>query len=389
MSKRSWWIATLLFLSTLLNYFDRQILSLVSPVLRVELSLTARQYSFLLNAFLLGYTSMQFIAGWIIDQLGARRGLTIAMLWWSAAGTAAAFAHRSQQLAFCLFLMGVGEAANWPSAVKALQEWFPPNQRAIAVGFFNAGSSIGAVVAPIVVSTLTLHYSWRMAFLLCGLLALLWIGPWLFLYDQPPFRSEIRSSAAGRFGFLANRRAWGVILARFFADSIWFFYIFWLPDYLSHVQGLSLQVIGAVAWVPFLAAGVGNFAGGIASSYLIRRLKRIVPARLAVMAASALVMSSGMAIQYCHSAPVALTLISIIVFAYSAWAANVLTLPSDIFPSDVLATVTGICGTVAGIGGMATTYLTGRVIDSYSYGPVFIGIGCLPLLALACSLLAI
>ena len=386
MTRRSWWIAALLFLSTLLNYFDRQILSLVSPVLRVEFALTARQYSLLLNAFLLGYTSMQFVAGWVVDRLGAKRGLMFAMMWWSAAGTAAAATRSTRQLALCLFLMGIGEAANWPTAVKAIQEWFPPPKRAFAVGFFNAGSSAGAVLAPFVVSRLTLHYSWRAAFLACGVLAVLWIGPWRFLYSEPPFRTEVRAAGAG-FDFLRDRRAWGLILARFFADSVWFFYVFWLPDYLTRVQSLSLKALGAIAWIPFLAAGVGNFAGGAMSGYLIRRHVGIVPSRLAVMGASALVMASGAAIRYCHSASVAIALISFIVFAYSAWAANVLTLPSDIFPSNTVATVTGTCGTLAGAGGILTTFLAGHVIDRYSYGPVFLGLSCLPLIAFSCSLL--
>jgi MFS transporter, ACS family, hexuronate transporter len=387
MTRRSWWIAALLFLSTLLNYFDRQILSLVSPVLRVQFALSARQYSHLLNAFLLGYTSMQLIAGWIVDRLGAQLGLMLAMLWWSAAGTSAAFIKNPQQLAVCLFLMGLGEAANWPAAVKAIGEWFSPDKRAVAVGFFNAGSSAGAVIAPVVVSALTQHYSWRAAFLTSGVLALLWIGPWCLLYANPPRRAESRAVVMPSLTFLRDHRAWGVILARFFADSIWYFYIFWLPDYLTRVQSVGLSSLGAIAWIPFLAAGIGNFAGGAASGYLIGRYKGVVKARLTVMAVSALIMACGAAIRYCHNPFLAIAFISIILFAYSSWAANVLTLPSDLFPPAVVATVTGAAGTVAGLGGMLTTFLAGRVIDRYSYGPVFLELSCLPLLAFGCSLL--
>jgi MFS transporter, ACS family, hexuronate transporter len=389
MSRRSWWIAALLFLSTLINYFDRQILSLVSPVLRVEFALSAGQYAHLLNALLLGYASSQIIAGWIVDRLGARLGLTLAMLWWSAAGTAAAFARDSRQLAICLFLMGLGEAANWPSAVKAIGEWFPAARRATAVGFFNAGSSAGAVLAPIVVVTMTERYSWRTAFLLCGLLALAWIGPWRFLYVNPPWPPERRAIARPGLAYFRSRRAWGVILARFFADSIWYFYIFWLPDYLTRVHSIRLSTLGAIAWIPFLGAGLGNFAGGAASGYLMRRNGTVVPSRLAVMGLSALVMAGGVAIRFCAGPYSAIALISLVVFAYSAWAANVLTLPGDLFPPAVVATVTGACGTVAATGAMLTTYLAGYVIDRYSYGPVFLGLSCLPLLAFACSLLSL
>lgn len=388
MSNRRWWIAALLFLSTLLNYFDRQILALVSPVLRVQFSLTAVEYSHLLNAFLLGYTSMQFIAGWIVDRIGARRGLMLAMLWWSVAGAAAATSHNPRQLGLFLFLMGVGEAANWPTAVKAIREWFPPERRATAVGFFNAGSATGAIIAPVVIANLTLHYSWRAAFLVCGILGLLWIVPWRFVYTRSPLLTEVTAGRAiPHFAFLKDRRAWGIIMARFFADSIWFFYIFWLPDYLTHVQSLSLREIGATAWIPFLAAGLGNFAGGAASSYLIRKHHSVVSSRLIVMGVSAFVMTFGAAIQFCHSPLLAIAFISVIVFAYSAWASNILTLPGDIFPSSMVATVVGASGSLAGIGGMLTTFIAGRVIDRYSYDPVFWGLACLPILALACSLL--
>jgi len=389
MHKRSWWIAALLFFSTLLNYFDRQILALVSPVLRVQFALTAQQYSFLLNAFLLGYTCVQFFAGWVVDRLGAKRGLILAMIWWSAAGTAAAGTKTPHQLALCLFLMGVGEGANWPTAVKAIREWFPPELRAIAVGFFNAGSSAGAVLAPFIVSRLTLHYSWRAAFLACGALGLLWLGPWIWLYREPPFSAFQEKSAATDFGFLRDTRAWGLILARFFADSIWYFYVFWLPDYLTRVQSLSLKSLGAVAWIPFLAAGLGNFAGGALSGQLIRRNWPVVRSRLTVMWGSALIMALGVVIRYCHTASGAIALISVIVFAYSAWAANVLTLPGDIFPPGIVATVTGTCGTLAGLGGILTTYLAGRTIDQYSYGPVFVGLSCLPLMGASSTLLCL
>lgn len=389
MVRRRWVIAGLLFTATLLNYLDRQVLALVSPVLRVNFSLSAAEYARLLNAFLLGYTVMQVLTGWIVDLLGARKGLLVAMVWWSLAGAAAAAAGSPFELAICLCLMGAGEAANWPTAVKAIREWFPPATRAIAVGFFNAGSSTGAVLAPLIVTALTIHFSWRIAFLFCGLLGLFWIFPWRSAYVQPPFDEESsEAQSPRRLGFLLDKRAWGVILARFFGDSIWYFYIFWLPDYLSHALSLSLSAIGAVAWIPFLAAGLGNFAGGWASGALVSRRCGVSRSRLIVMGASAAVMAAGVSIHWLHTESLVITAISVVVFAYSAWAANVLTLPSDIFPASHVATITGAAGTMGGLGGMLTMWLTGRVVDHFSYGPVFVGLACLPLLAFGCSLLA-
>lgn len=389
MVRRRWIIAALLFTATLLNYLDRQVLGLVSPVLRIHFSLSATQYARLLNAFLLGYTVMQVLAGWFVDRLGARKGLMLAMVWWSLAGAAAAATHSPLELAICLCLMGAGEAANWPTAVKAIREWFPSATRAVGVGFFNAGSSAGAVLAPLIVTTLTLKFSWRIAFLFCGALGLFWIFPWRSAYSQAPFIADTPDVTPSRnLSFLLDIRAWGIILARFFGDSIWYFYIFWLPDYLHHVLSLSLAGIGAVAWIPFLAAGVGNFAGGGASGSLIHRRCGVVRSRLIVMGASALIMATGAEIRWIHTEFLVIVAISLVVFAYSSWAANVLTLPSDIFPASQVATITGAAGTIAGVGGMLTMWLTGRVVDRFSYGPIFMGLGSLPLLAFGCSLLA-
>jgi MFS transporter, ACS family, hexuronate transporter len=386
---RPWRIATLLFFATLLNYFDRQILSLVSPVLRVQFLLSAVQYSHLLNSFLLGYTLLQLMAGLVVDRIGARTSMILAMLWWSTAGAAAAFARTPNELALCLFLMGVGESANWPTAVKAVQQWFPPEKRAVAVGFFNSGSSVGAILAPFVVTRLTLHYSWRAAFIACGVLGLLWVVPWRMVYQYVP-QSELDAGPQRERGlnFLRDSRAWGVIGARFFADSIWFFYIFWLPDYLTHVQHLSLAAVGSLAWIPFAAAGLGNFVGGAASGKLVKKGSSPARARIIIMGISAAIMVCGAAIRLCHHPGLALALISTVVFAYSAWAANVLTLPSDLFSASRVAAVVGTSGTVAGLGGILTTHIAGLVIDRFSYGPVFIGLGCLPVLAFLCSLLA-
>jgi ACS family hexuronate transporter-like MFS transporter len=388
--QRRWWIASLLFLSTLLSYFDRQIFSLVSPVLRIQFGLDAKQYSHLLMAFLVGYTVTQLFAGVIVDRLGTKRGLMLAMLWWSIAGACVALARTPLQMGIFLLLMGMGEAANWPTAVKAVREWFAPEKRAIAVGFFNAGSSAGAILAPFIITSLTIKYSWRATFLVCGILGILWIGFWKLVYVSPPLLTDPSLHlATPAFAFLRDRRAWGILLGRFFADPIWLFYVFWLPDYLSHIQSLSLREIGQTAWIPFAAAAAGNFAGGAASGWLVRHRMEAVRSRITVMGASALVMSMGFMVRYCHRPASALAVISVVVFAYSAWAANVLTLPGDTFPSRMVASVTGASGTAAGLGGMLTTLLTGYVVDHYSYGPVFWVLACLPLLAFFSSLLAL
>ncbi len=393
MSSRRWWIALLLFVATLLNYLDRQVLSLVTPVLRKELSLTATGYSHILTAFLFGYTFSQLFVGTVIDRIGPRRSLIIAMIWWSAAGIAASTSRNILQLGLFLFLMGTGEAASWPSSVKAIQEWFPAKQRAVAVGFFNSGSSAGAVLAPLVVAALTIRYSWKVAFAVCGCLGFFWLIPWLLLYPSSgvrrvPNAPEITRRPHSSFAALfRDRRTWGVMLARFFCDSIWLFYIFWLPDYLSRVRHFSLSRIGASAWIPFLAAGIGNIVGGILSGVLVRKGFPAARARIFVMAGSAVAMTTGVGVWFCGSPFLALALISFVVFAYSCWASNVLTVPADIFDQSAVATTVGFSGTAGGVGGMLTMLLAGHIIDHYSYLPVFVGLALLPICASACSFL--
>lgn len=394
MPSRKWWIAGLLFAATMLNYLDRQVLALVSPVLRKQLSLTATGYSHILTAFLLGYTFGQLIVGRVIDRFGARRSFAFAMLWWSAAGIAAATSHSAIQLEAFLLFMGLGEAAAWPASVKTIQEWFAVSERGIAVGFFNSGSSMGAVLAPVLVTLLAIHYSWRAAFIVFGAFGFLWIVPWLLTYPGRPQLKTSRLTSPQEepppiVALLRDRRALGVILGRFFCDPIWYFYIFWLPDYLSRVRHFSIREIGLTAWIPFVAAGVGNLVGGWLSGYLLRHGRKAVTSRLAVMTGSALAMATGVGIWFCNSPTSAIALISFVVFSYSCWASNILTLPSDIFSSGAVATVVGFSGTAAGIGGVLVTLITGLIIDHYSYLGVFLVLALLPILALASSFLTL
>ncbi len=384
----------MLFTATLLNYLDRQVLSLVHPVLRKQLSLTAIGYSHILTGFLLGYTVGQLLVGRIVDKIGPRRSLSFAMIWWSTAGVLAATSRTALQLGVFLFFMGLGEAAGWPSSVKAIQEWFSASQRALAVGFFNSGSSVGAVLAPLVVSTLAIRYSWRVAFAACGAIGFFWIIPWLVLYpssskqgmtrgrnttaEQPPPLGQL----------LRDRRTYGVVLGRFFCDSIWYFYVFWLPDFLSRVRHFSLHQIGMTAWIPFVAAALGNLAGGYLSGRLLTRGLAPARSRLLVMAGAALAMSSGIGIWFCTTPATSIALISFVVFAYSCWASNVLTLPSDLFSSGAVATVVGFSGTAAGLGGVLTTLLSGWLIERFSYLVVFIVLAVLPILGSASSFLS-
>jgi len=388
-----WWVAGLLFLATVINYLDRQALSLLAPMLRDLFGISNTEYARILFAFLLAYMIMQAGSGRLMDRLGTRRGFALSIAFWSVAAVLHAAARSALGFGAARFLLGLGEAGNWPGAVKAISEWFPSRQRGTAIGFFNSGSIVGALVAPLVVPWIALRFGWQAAFLLTGALGFLWLVPWLWFYHRPEAHpgisqgelEEIRADAGPPPGpavpwrhLLRHRDVWALFAGRMLADPVWWFYAFWLPEYLKRERGFSMELIGELSWIPFLTAGIGSILGGMASGRLIRGGRRGVTARKVVMGASALGMLAGIPAVFSAHVAVCLALISTVTFAYAAWAANILVLPADIFPNDVVASVTGIAGTGAAIGGMAFTLATGFAVDHYSYAPVFVAAGLMP-----------
>ncbi|MCC7157751.1 MAG: MFS transporter [Bryobacterales bacterium] len=391
MTRGRWWVVSLLFLATVINYVDRQTLSVLAPVLRDEFHMTNTDYSRIVFAFLLAYMVMQSGAGKMMDHMGTRRGFSLIISWWSAAAMLHATATSILSFGLFRFLLGLGEAGNWPGGVKVISEWFPPKERAFATGIFNCGSALGAVIAPPLVAWIALTWGWRAAFWITGALGFLWLALWLFTYRTPP-KPEWDITVTGRIpwrSLFRYRQVWSLLLARMLADPVWWFYVFWLPEYLKRERNFSLVEIGYFVWIPFLTADIGNLLGGALSGYLIRLGWPVLRARKVVMAASAVVMTAGIPAVRTHDAMVALALISLVTMAYSLWAANVLTLPADLFPNDVVASVSGISGTGAAFGGMIFTLLTGVVIDRFSYLPVFTAAGVMPLVAAACILAGI
>lgn len=374
-------VVWLLFLATVLNYLDRQVLSVTAPILQKDLGITATGYSNIVTGFLVAYTLGQSLAGAFMDRVGARAGMVAAMAWWSLAGALHAAVRSATELAAFRFLLGIGEAGNWPGAVKTVRDWFPAEERSAAVGLFNSGSAVGAIAAPPLVAWLTLSYSWRFAFAVTGSLGLIWIGLWLAL--APAHRREagnLQARGGAWRSLFRQRNLWGLMVARFGADPVWWFYVFWLPDYLSRARGFSLANIGSTLWIPFVAAGLGNIAGGAASDRLVRTMPT-TRARKTVMGASAAVMAAGALVARAESAWLALALISVATFAYSAWASNILTLPADLFAEDKVGSASGFTGTAAGLGGIFATLAIGRTVDRFSYTPVFFAAGLLPLAA--------
>lgn len=397
-----WSIALLLFAATVINYVDRQTLSVLAPVLRDRFGMSNTDYSHIVFAFLLAYMIMQTGSGRMMDRLGTRRGFAITIAVWSVAAMLHSLAASALAFAACRFLLGLGEAGNWPGGIKAVSEWFPPKERATAVGIFNGGSVIGALFAPPLVTWIALTFDWRAAFLLTGLLGFAWLGVWLWFYYPPQLHArltpkELRyireggqepatGSAApageGR-ALLRDRRVWGLVLSRIFADPVWWFYAFWLPEYLKRERGFSLAAIGYVSAIPFAAAGAGSLAGGVASGWLVRKGWPVLRARKMVLLVSAVCMLPGIPAVLTGSSTLAIALISVTTFAYCSWASNLLTLPADLFPRSVVASVSGMSGTGAALGGMAFTLITGVVVDRFGYGPIFVAAGVMPLAAVS------
>src|SRR5262245_61726329 len=270
-----WFILGLLFLATVINFIDRQTLSILAPTLRRDLSLSESDYANVVTAFLISYTVMYSMAGRLLDRFGVRWGLAACVGWWSLATMLTARAANAFSLASFRFLLGVGEPGIFPGGVKVCGEWFPQRLRAFAIGFFSSGSAVGALLAPPLIAWITLRYGWRMAFLLLGAIGLLWIPLWLLVYQ--PNRVKIKETAetvesSRPWGqLLRERRVWALVLPRLVSDPVWYLYLFWLPDYLQRVRGLSLKEIGLYGWMPLLFAYFGARGGGALSDWLIRR----------------------------------------------------------------------------------------------------------------------
>lgn len=395
-----WWIASTLFLSTVINYISRQTFSVLAPVITRDFHLDHAGLSRILSAFLLSYAFMGLVGGVLLDIIGARLCMALAVIWWSIMGILTGFANSVFQFEAFRFLLGIGEGVNWPGASKVVAEWFPAKERGVAVALFDSGSSVGGAIAAVAVPWVALLLGWRYTFAVSGLLGVLWLLLWLHIYyplaQHPRVSHEERKliesdrdrpngsplTGIRRWVDLAKQRnLWGVVIGRSLTDPIWWFYIFWLPEYLSDARGFSLKEIAAFAWIPFVAADIGNFTGGIVSAFFIKRGMVAVRARKWVCVISCLPILSGIPAAMTKNAYVAIALISIAVWGYAAWATMGLTFPSDLFPEEVVGSITGLSALGSGLAGTLFTLLVGTLVDHFSYLPAFFIAATMPMLA--------
>jgi ACS family hexuronate transporter-like MFS transporter len=400
-----WWIAGLVFLSTVINYIDRQTLSVLAPQLSKELGLSNIDYGWISQAFLIPYTAMYIVAGILLDRYGTKLIFGVAAAWWSIA----AMLHATVSTAFGFgafrFLLGTAESANFVAAQKVAAEWFPPKDRGTFNGLVQAGTVTGALITPLLVVWIAELYGWRSAFLITGAMGLIWVTVWSWFYQLPEKHSRISKAELALIGageekrqkdgetvgrgekwidFFHYPQMWGLLLARIISDPVWWFYLFWLPKYLTESRGLTNKQMALVLWIPYLISDLGSILGGWYSGRLINSGLEPTAARRKVMLWSALMMPVGVMLVARPSVPVTVLLISLSLFAHSAWKTNLVTMTVDIFPRRILGSVHGIVATGGGIGGSIFTAAAGYVIEWKSYAPLLILMGVLHPLAYLC-----
>jgi MFS transporter, ACS family, hexuronate transporter len=399
-----WYIGGLLFLSTVINYIDRQTLSVLAPYIKTEFGWSNTDFAMLIIAFRVAYAGGQTLSGRMLDRLGTRTGLTIGVAFYSVAAMATSLATGFKSLAAFRFLLGLGESANWPGATKAVSEWFPRKESGWAVALFDSGSSIGGALAPFIVLGVY-HYfgSWRPAFLVTGTLGLLWLALWRATYYSPELHPRItaeerayilagreQTSGAGTpplpYGTLLRLpQTWGIVIGKALTDPVWFFITDWFAIYLV-ARGYRLEQSLLAFWVPFLAADLGNFAGGGMSSWLISRGWSVGWARKIVVLVGGLGMTLLAPTVWIDSFVVMVACFAISTFCYAAVSTMILNLPADVYPTPSVATVSGLSGTGAGIGTITATLLIGTISDRMSFAPIMIGASIIPLFAVVAVL---
>ncbi len=378
---RRWLMVSFAFWATVINYLDRQTLSVAAPVLREQFHMSNVEYSRVVFAFLLAYTLGNGISGPVIDRLGTKLGYALCMVWWSVAALLHGFATGGLSLGMFRFLLGIGEAGNWPAGVKVVTEWFPGRDRALASGIFNSGSAVGAILAPPIVAWILLRYGWPSAFVAVGSAGLFWLVLWLPAYRKPnAAAAEFRAPRIPVRILVRTRFVLGFTFSKAFLDPVWYFYIFWFPEYLTRARGFDIAAIGKYSWIPFAVAGAGNFMGGGLSGWLLRRGATVTVARKSAVTFFAALMTFAIGAVLVQQAWVAIAPVSVAMLGYTGSLANMMAMPGDVFPQNVVASVYGFASMGSGFGGMLFTLITGWVVDHYSYTPVFIGFGLLPLI---------
>ena len=384
-SRYRWWILALIFFATTINYLDRILFSVLIPVIRSEMHINDQQYGYLTAAFQLAYTVGFLFAGKLIDRFGTRLGYTVSVVLWSLAAMLHAVSRSAVDLGFWRGMLGFSESGNFPAAIKAVAEWFPKKDRAFATAIFNSGTNIASILGPPLFVVMNEVFGWRSAFILTGATGFIWVALWLVLYRNPPApEADEPQEQVGWLAALRYRQTWGFAIGKFLTDPVWWFYLFWLPPYLYDVRHLDLKQIGWALPVTYVMASIGGLGGGWLSGYFIRKGWDVGRSRRVAMTIAAICMPVSAMAVFAPGPILAILLVSVATAAHQAWSANIFTTTSDVFPKNVVASVTGIGGCAGGLGGVIfSAVLPGFVVPHFGYAPVFILMGVLHLSALA------
>lgn len=379
-SSRRWVILSFLFAITVINFIDRQTVSVLAPVIRNIFHLSNSAYGRIVAAFQFGMMSGELPMGWIMDRWGCRLGLSLAVLWWSAATGSQAFVRSGTQLGMTRFWMGTSECGNYSGGMKVVSQLFPTRERTLAIGIFNSGSIVGAVLAPPLIVFLAQHYGFRAAFLFPAALGLVWAVAWWLTYRTLPARTaEEKPLEIPLSSLLKQAPAWAVMLCRFFVGPVVQFYWYWLPSYLYTARHLSLIQIGALSWIPYFLGGMGGVAGGWAAGWLQKLGASTYKVRAVTMYSSSLLCVASLAVPFVASTYVAFLTISVVIFAHNFLSANMYGSITDLFPEGAVGRATGLSGVASGLAGLLFPLLTGVLVDHISYTPVFMCAAMMPL----------
>lgn len=392
-----WVIVGLLFAATAINYVDRQTIALLKPTLQAEFAWKETTYADIVFWFQVAYALGYMAFGNFVDRVGARIGYATAFTLWTGAHILHAAVSTVFGFGAVRFLLGIGESGNFPAGLTAVTEWFPKKERALATGIFNAGSNIGAILAPLIVPAITIAFGWRMAFVITGAGSLVWLAVWLVMYRRP---RESKSVSAAELSYiesdpadppakvpwarlLGRRGTWAFAIGKFLTDPVWWMFLFWLPDFLVKRHGLDLKTFGFPLFVIYVVSDLGSIAGGWLSSTLIHRGWTINRARKTTMLICALAVTPIVFAQYVDSLWAAVAIIGLATAAHQAWSANLYTLPSDMFPRKAVGSVIGIGGTAGAVGGMLFSLYIGQVLERLgTYSLIFYVAGSVYLIAL-------
>ena len=372
MSKPSpWSIALLISAAIAISYFDRQTLPVAVKAIQRDIPISNTQFSQLQAAFLTAYALMYAGGGKLVDALGTRKGFLVIMIWWSLACASHGLAAGFLMLGVSRFLLGMGEGGGFPASTKAVAEWFPPQERATAMGIINAGTAVGAVCAPPLIAITIAGLNWRWVFFFSGMLGLAWAVWWARAYYTP---SSVAATVADRipwFRLLGYMQVWGLVFAKFLSDAAWYFYLFWLPKYLYDARGFDTKQVGFYAWIPYAASGIGSLCGGWFSSRLVKSGRSLNFSRKMALGLSAAVMPVAF---FVTKTPVelAIVLFSIAFFGQQSWSTLVMIVPADLFPREAVGSVAGLVGFGGAMGGVVFGLVVGYLLDhGYGYGVVF------------------